>query len=67
MTIGERIKKRRQELGLSVAQLADKLGKDRTTIYRYESSYIENMPINILGAFGKRFANDSRLFNGMDD
>lgn len=48
MTIGERIKQRRQELGLSADDLARKLGKDRATIYRYESDEIRNLPLNIL-------------------
>ena len=48
MTIGERIKKRRLELGLSVDELAAKLNKNRATIYRYESNDIENLPISVL-------------------
>lgn len=48
MTIGERIKKRRKELGLSVDQLAEQIGKDRATIYRYEKNEIEKLPINAL-------------------
>lgn len=48
MTIGERIKIRRKELHISVDALADKLGKNRATIYRYESDDIENLPISIL-------------------
>lgn len=48
MTIGERIKKRRKELGISVDEVAAKLNKNRATIYRYESDEIENMSINIL-------------------
>ena len=48
MTIGERIKNRRIELGLSVEELASLLGKNRATIYRYESDEIENLPITIL-------------------
>ena len=34
MTIGERIKNRRIELGLSVEELASLLGKNRAAIYR---------------------------------
>ena len=49
MNTGARIKARRQELGLSVDELADKLGKNRATIYRYESNDIENMPAKVLG------------------
>lgn len=48
MTIGERIKNRRKELGLSVEEVAKRLGKNRATIYRYESDYIESLPSPIL-------------------
>lgn len=48
MTVGERIKRRRQELGLTVDEVAVKLGKNRATVYRYESDEIENMSITIL-------------------
>ncbi|MDY5882079.1 MAG: helix-turn-helix transcriptional regulator [Roseburia sp.] len=48
MSIGAKIKQRRLELGLSVDELADKLGKNRATIYRYESDDIKNLPITVL-------------------
>lgn len=48
MTIGERIKLRRLEIGLSVDQVAEKIGKNRATIYRYESNDIEKFPLDIL-------------------
>ena len=48
MTVGERIKKRRIELGISAEELAKKLGKSRATIYRYESNFIYNMPASTL-------------------
>lgn len=48
MEIGERIKNRRIELGMSVDELAQLLGKNRATIYRYESSEIEKLPTTIL-------------------
>lgn len=48
MTIGERIKERRKELGLTVDELAEKLGKNRATIYRYESNEIEKLPTTVL-------------------
>ena len=53
MTIGERIKLRRQELGMSADDLAARLGKNRATIYRYESDEIENLPINVLEPLAK--------------
>lgn len=53
MTIGERIKKRRKELNLSADAVAAKLGKDRSTVYRYESDDIENLPITVLKPLAK--------------
>ena len=47
-TIGNRIRAQRIKLGLSVDDLADKLGKNRATIYRYESDEIENFPVTII-------------------
>lgn len=48
MKVGERIRRRRQELEISVDELAVKLNKNRATVYRYESEEIENLPLNIL-------------------
>ena len=48
MTIGKRIRKRRKELKMSVDELARKVGKDRSTIYRYENGDIGNMPLELL-------------------
>ena len=48
MTVGERIKQRRKELGLSADELAEKLNKNRATVYRYESSDIERIPAEVL-------------------
>lgn len=48
MTLGEKIKKRREELGLSVDDVAKKLGKHRSTIYRYESEEISKFPTEAL-------------------
>lgn len=53
MTIGDRIKARRIELGMSVEELGKRLGKNRTTVYRYETGYIENLPIDILEPIAK--------------
>lgn len=48
MKIGQRIKERRKELKISAEELGKRLGKDRSTIYRYENGDIENMPLDIL-------------------
>ena len=48
MTIGDRIKIRRKHLRMSADELGRRLGKDRSTIYRYEKGDIENLPLDIL-------------------
>ena len=48
MNIGQRIKQRRKELRMSADELGKRLGKDRSTIYRYEKGDIENLPLDIL-------------------
>ena len=47
MTIGERIKNIRKSKKISVDYLASELGVSKTTIYRYEDSTIEKIPVNI--------------------
>lgn len=53
MTKGERIKARREALGLSVGELAKHLNKNRATVYRYENGDIEDMPITVLEPLAK--------------
>lgn len=48
MTVGKQIRKRRKELKMSVDELARRVGKDRSTIYRYENGDIGNMPVEVL-------------------
>ena len=53
MDIGKKIKLRRKELNLSADELALILGKDRSTIYRYEKGDIESLPLDILAPIAK--------------
>ena len=53
MNTGDRIKQRRLELGLTADDLAEKIGKSRATIYRYENGDIENMPTPVLEPLAK--------------
>lgn len=46
--IARRIKNRRNDLGLSVDEVAAVLGKNRATVYRYESSDIQKLPVDVL-------------------
>lgn len=53
MNIGERIKRRRENLDMSVDVLAKKVGKSRATIYRYENGFIEKLPTDVLIPFAE--------------
>lgn len=67
MSIGKRIKDRRKELNLSVDDIAEKLGKNRATIYRYESNDIENLPITILEPLSEALKTTPAYLMGWDD
>ena len=67
MTIGERIKQRRLEIGLSVDQLADIIGKNRATIYRYESNEIEKFPLDTLNPLAEALRTSPAYLMGWED
>jgi transcriptional regulator with XRE-family HTH domain len=48
LTTGERITRLRKNLGLSADALGEMIGKDRSTIYRYERGDIENATIDVI-------------------
>ena len=53
MEIGDRIKNRRKELGISADKLAEILNVSRATIYRYENGDIEKLPTSALELLAK--------------
>lgn len=67
MIVGKRIKQRRKELGLSADDLARQLGKDRSTIYRYEKGDIENMPLDILEPIAKVLRTTPQFLMGWEE
>lgn len=67
MTVGERIKERRKELRISVDYVAERLGKNRATIYRYESDEIENLPVTILGPLSEILETTPAYLMGWSD
>ena len=48
MKIGQKIRALRKKNNMSANELAQKLNKDRATIYRYENGDIGSLPANIL-------------------
>lgn len=68
MTTGQRIKERRIEMGYTVDQLAEILGKNRATVYRYESGDIDDMPTKVLESVAKALrTTPARLMGWSDD
>ena len=67
MTIADRIRNRRLELGLSVDDLAQLLQKNRATVYRYESNYIKSHSPDVMEALAKALQTTPAYFYGYDD
>lgn len=67
MKIGERIRQRRKFLGLSVDELAEKLGKNRATVYRYESNDIEKLPTTVLEPLADALKTTPAYLMGWED
>jgi len=67
MSVGKRIKQRRLELKISADHLAKALGKNRATIYRYESDEIEDMPISVLEPLARELRVSPAYLLGWED
>ena len=44
MTIGQRIKSRREQLNIGQSELAEKVGVSKQTLYKYENDIVTNIP-----------------------
>lgn len=66
MCVHKRIKCRRTELNMSVDELAQKLNKNRATIYRYERGDIENLPLDILEPLANALETTPQYLMGWD-
>lgn len=67
MNIGDRIKSRRKQLKMSADELGKRLGKDRSTIYRYEKGDIENLPLDILEPIAAALGTTPQYLMGWDE
>ena len=66
MTTGERIKRLRKEHGLSADELGEMIGKDRSTIYRYERGDIESATIDVIPRLAKALQTTPQHIMGWD-
>ena len=67
MTTGERMKKRRKELGLSAERVAEKLGVSPATIYRYEKGDIDKVPGDLLEPIAKILCTTPAFLMGWEE
>lgn len=67
MTTGERIKDLRIKRHLTADQLAELVGVNRATIYRYESGDIENMSVDVLKPLAEALHTTPVALMGWDD
>mgnify|MGYP002600938454 CR=1 FL=1 len=66
MTIGERIKAKRKEKNISVEYVAKALGVSVSTVYRYEDSTIEKIPIKVFDKLCQIFETSASELMGND-
>lgn len=66
MTIGKRIRDRRTLLKMSVDELAKKIGKDRSTVYRYESGDIDRIPSDMIQPLSYALETTPAFLMGID-
>jgi transcriptional regulator with XRE-family HTH domain len=52
---------------MSADELGKRLGKDRSTIYRYEKGEIENLPLDILEPIAKALNTSPQYLMGWDE
>ena len=67
MTTGDRIKRLRKDLGLSADELGEMIGKDRSTIYRYERGDIENATVDVIPRLAKALQTTPQYIVGWDN
>lgn len=67
MSVGQRIKHRRKELGISADKLGEIIGKNRATVFRYENGDIENMPLDVIEPIAKALLTTPQFLMGWED
>lgn len=65
--IMERMKSRREELNMSYQTLSDKVGISKSTLQRYETGYIKNMPVDKLESIAKALNTSPAYLMGWEE
>ncbi len=66
-TIGQRFRDCRIAAGMSVDELAERIGKNRATVYRYEKGEIEDVPTQVIGQLAEIFGVSPGFLMGWEE
>ena len=64
MSVGERIKARRKQIGMSAETLAERIGKSPATVYRYEKGDIDKIDSRIIPLIAKALSVEPAFLMG---
>ena len=67
MKIGQRIKQRREELGIGQTQLAELIGSSKQNLYKYENGIITNIPADKVEAIAAALHTTPAYLMGWSD
>ena len=67
MTVGDRIRKQRELLGISQTELAEKINVSKQTLYKYEKILITHIPSNIIEEISKVLNVSESYLMGWED
>ena len=67
LSIGKNIKKRRLEVGMTLEEVAKKVGVSRQTLSRYETGVIDNIPPHRIEQMAKVLRTTPAALIGWDD
>lgn len=67
MTVGERIKKTRESLGITQTELASQTGISKQNLYKYENNIITNIPSDKIEIIAKRLGISPAALMGWDN
>lgn len=67
MKLGDRIRKKREELGMSQTELAELVNTSKQTIYKYENNIITNIPVGKLEAIAGHLKTSAAALMGWEE
>lgn len=65
--MGQRIREKREAAGLSVEELADKIGVSRQTVYKWEKGIVKNIDRDYIGKMAALFRCDPEWLMHMEN